>query len=661
MVLTYAKGCGKAAPGGYPGGYGGKGGKGDFSSLRQGNVLRDVLRDLAKGKGKFYGKGGGGYGDAKGGYGNPYAGYGSYGGGAKGGKVMMPDGSFYMESSSAKGGKVEQKAAPPTSPPVPVTYISLAEESTITAEGLPADAPVVAFQKGSLLFSYANALLRDLLVASLPQGQAKSFLEEGGIDGQVEVVHDPDWETYPEVARAVKAEGLEENCIAVAFCKEHKKWGIGLGTNWKARENSSRLALSVALALDCPGLPGLLRNHPDFDHMLGAANLAPGATSRIAKQQAKKKKKWSAVQGQVVEDLGHSAAPVAANSSELPTVAFVDLKEEESTVTAQGMPSSAPVIIFDKYYNGFFKDGQGALSEILDDIETEVVFTHDADWTEFPEIGTAVTEAFPGGEAQDQGFCVASCAAFNKWGLGLASGWKNREMAAKLALAVAICAEGGATLDSAAAAHPKFGKLCAASGFVADPEAVAVLQAEEPPAKKSKKEEPEPEVLGLGESAPEEAALGEPLPQNKPFWLRLPAVPAALVDSMPTNTLVFVTDDGGERKPLLGKADSILAHFAEDHESVVEYVDDPEWVNFPETLAGFEGFNVKDECLHIAVCGVHNVWAASTGRKWKTRNNAAKIALAAVLALKIADSGEAPDVSAFEEFSEFLEESAAVA
>jgi len=54
-------------------------------------------------------------------------------------------------------------------------------------------------------------------------------------------------------------------------------------------------------------------------------------------------------------------------------------------------------------------------------------------------------------------------------------------------LQVAICAEGGPTLDTAAASYPDFGQLCASAGFQASTDGVGLAERPEPVAKKRKK------------------------------------------------------------------------------------------------------------------------------------------------------------------------------
>jgi hypothetical protein len=507
-----------------------------------------------------------------------------------------------------------------------IHWINLTEESSLTAEGLPAEAPVLAYEKGVGVFQSTSYIVYDLL---------------GDDTDKLEMVHDPEWTQFPEVGMAMKEANLEENCMAVA--KADGRWAVGMGGNWKQRENAAKLALCVALACDSPKLDSILRNHSEFAQMLEKAGLAEAPPPSAAPARGKKSK---------AKDPEEEAAP----TNPVPVVHIVTLTEE-STITAEGLPGEAPALCHDKASYAF-SEAHNCLSELVGDIQSEVVFTHDADGDKFPEVAEAIRES----TGATWCFCVATCATAGKWGLGLAGGWKAREVAAKLALAVAICAEGGENLDKMASQYPEFGQMCANAGFVPSGGFVPVAREEtEAPPKKKKKggavvEEAELEEMGgLG------GVSGKPkLPKNAPFWLHLPAAPAVLIDGMPAETLMLFGEEG-QRKALYNHVDKFLSEFVENVETDIEFVDDPTWENFPEVAAAMEEYKLEDACLHIAVCGSAGVWAAGVGRKWKTRNAAAKVALGTVLALQLADSGTGPDMTAFPEFSKFIEEAAACA
>jgi hypothetical protein len=248
--------------------------------------------------------------------------------------------------------------------------------------------------------------------------------------------------------------------------------------------------------------------------MLEKAGLAEAPPPSAAPAKSKKSKAKSYEE----ED-----AP-AANPT--PVVHMIAL-QEESTLTAEGLPGEAPALEHNKASYAF-SEAHNCLSELVGDISAEVVFTHDAEGTEFPEVNKAINET----TGSTMCYCIASCAQFNKWGIGLAGGWKQREVAAKLALAVAICAEGGPNLDQMAASYPEFGQMCANAGFVPTAGFVPVAR-EEAPAKKKRKAAPkveEAELVEMGGLGGTVSGGGKPqLPKNTPFWLNMPAAPAVLI------------------------------------------------------------------------------------------------------------------------------------
>jgi hypothetical protein len=378
--------------------------------------------------------------------------------------------------------------------------------------------------------------------------------------------------------------------------------------------------------------------------MLEKAGLAEAPPPSAAPAKSKKSKAKDYEEAE--------STPTTTNPT--PVVHMVTL-QEESTLTAEGLPGEAPALEYNKASYAF-SEAHHCLSELVEDISSEVVFTHDAEGTEFPEVNAAIRET----TGTTWCYCIASCAKFNKWGIGLAGGWKQREVAAKLALAVAICAEGGPNLDSLAASYPDFGQMCANAGFVPSGGFVPVAK-EEAPVKKKRKTVSKAQEADLAEMGGLGGVVGKPaLPKNAPFWLNLAAPPAVLIDGMPSETLMLFGEDGS-RRALFNHVDKFLAEFVESVETDIEFVDDPSWENFPEVAAALEEYAIDSECLHIAVCGSAGVWAAGVGSKWKTRNVAAKVAIGTVLALRLADSGTGPDMTAFPEFSKFIEEAAALA
>lgn len=600
-------------------------------------------------KGKFGGKGGGkgafggkgaawGAAPAWGGLAaaDPWGGYEGYGakgfgapayGGAFGGAFgarAAGYGTGLGGLAGAPAGAAKPKPAAVAAGP-PVTWITLTEESTITNEGLPAEAPVVVFEKGVSVFGEGSYILCDFLP---------------NMDEEVEFIDDPDWKQFPEIASALRETGLEENCNCVAFAKAQGKWAVGCAPGHKPRQNAAKLALSVALAVENPSVDVVCRGHPDFRAMLLKAEIID-ATVGLGPAPV----------------VGKKAKAAAGSDDSHPDVHWIVLNEE-STLTGQGLPAEGAAVAYNKAQS-IFSSSHHILSCLVEDVAVDCEFVHDPDWKQFPEVARAMKAAAP---VEAQSFVLATCPGSAKWALGLASGWKHRESAGKLALAVAIAQDGGPFVDEAFANYPEFAALVSSGAF--DPEAAAAAAAEPPglglnagmpPAKRQKVAAGNP-LLGLGESGLNQAML---LPKDSPLWLRLETPPAILIDGMPTETLLLNAEETGQRKKLFPSVDEILSLFVENVAAEIEVVDDPSWEQFPEITAALSSeYAPKDECLHVALCGSLGMWAAGTGRKWKTRNCAAKVALATVLALRAAEQGEAPDLSEYPDFSAFLEEAA---
>mmetsp|Transcript_82330 Transcript_82330/g.233459 ORF Transcript_82330/g.233459 Transcript_82330/m.233459 type:complete len:196 (-) Transcript_82330:47-634(-) len=147
-----------------------------------------------------------------------------------------------------------------------------------------------------------------------------------------------------------------------------------------------------------------------------------------------------------------------------PAIHWITL-EEASSLTTEGFPPSAAVIAFGgKEFKGFFANAHHILQELIEDMK-QVVFHDDADWKIFPEVAKAVKRA--GGE--ETCYCVATCAIHGLWAVGLADGWKARENAAKMAMAIALTM-GTDMVQALAMRYPEFGTICASAGLI-DPNA----------------------------------------------------------------------------------------------------------------------------------------------------------------------------------------------
>merc|ERR1719188_294134 len=134
-----------------------------------------------------------------------------------------------------------------------VFWISVGDNA-LTQQGFPPDGAAMVYEKGPNIFSSSAFVLGDIV---------------GDISTEVEIVHDADWEQYPDIGQVVQQATGEEHCFAVAVCASQAKWGIGLASGHKGRENAAKLALAVSLASDNPAVAGkLASSYPEFGAIL---------------------------------------------------------------------------------------------------------------------------------------------------------------------------------------------------------------------------------------------------------------------------------------------------------------------------------------------------------------------------------------------------------
>lgn len=286
----------------------------------------------------------------------------------------------------------------------------------------------------------------------------------GDVAVAVQIDHDPEWEQFPEVGEAVKAAGGPEDCLAVATCAEHGAWAVGIASGWKGREAAAKLALALSVATALDKLGEVAQNHPDFRSLCeGAGLLEP--TAAPPSTGGKKKKRGG---GAAVDPYG--GAPPAWEApwgggpmlvGPQPEVKWIMLAD--SSITASGMPPDAPVIAHDKTFQDTFSCAHNILWDFLGD-QHEPTFEHDADCDQFPEVAQAVQQA--GCEPNCQVICSAP--TLGKWAVGQGGGWKTRETAGKLALAVAI-GVGHERFEEICQTYPQFAALCEQAGLNGPP------------------------------------------------------------------------------------------------------------------------------------------------------------------------------------------------
>jgi len=335
---------------------------------------------------------------------------------------MMGTGGYNMGQQTKGGGQWGASKWADTSsqwagPPADVYWVSVPDTSTLVLNGLPKDGPAIKYEKGKTIFESSTHILREIL---------------GDITTQTQLIHDADWEQFPEIGPILKQATGEEDCFGVAYCPQRGVWGIGIATGWKPRENSCRLALALALAKQDPSVASALSvNYPEFGKLLKGSNKR-------------------AITAEQVED-----------TPSVPPVRFISL-QSEGKITTLGLPKQAPSVEHQgKHMKKYFENTDAILRDLF---ALDVTVEDDPEWTSLPEVGQALQAA----GAEDNCYCVASCASQNCWGAGLASGWQARDKSAKMALALAIAQQTG-RLQELTQKYPEFHEMCASAGLVVGP------------------------------------------------------------------------------------------------------------------------------------------------------------------------------------------------
>jgi len=132
----------------------------------------------------------------------------------------------------------------------PLVYpMAVSGDGAIASRGLPLEGCAMVYDK-KFVDAFSNgAHILESLLSGMP----------------TEIVHDTDWDKFPDVGQALLPCGVEENCYAVGICPTLGKWAIGVGANWKAREHSVKLALAVAVAWESPHYAMTAAHFPVFD------------------------------------------------------------------------------------------------------------------------------------------------------------------------------------------------------------------------------------------------------------------------------------------------------------------------------------------------------------------------------------------------------------
>merc|ERR1712217_781746 len=133
-----------------------------------------------------------------------------------------------------------------------------------------------------------------------------------------------------------------------------------------------------------------------------------------------------------------------------PKVHLLTLTAKAKPVLVEGLPQEGPAIVYDKELKEFFGKSHDILAELVD--PANVSMRDDPEWRITPEIGAQITAA----ACESTCFCLAVAPNKSCWGVGVADGFKGRQLAAKLALALAMSVHAGRA-EELSMRFPEFG------------------------------------------------------------------------------------------------------------------------------------------------------------------------------------------------------------
>lgn len=577
---------------------------------------------------------------------------GKHGGKAGGGKAGGGKGA--RKGGGGALGQQHHQPAPPAQGGGPIMWISV-PHSSLAMSGLMPDAPVVSHDKsmGDIL-SAASYILSDLVP---------------NCENEVEIIHDPDWKTFPEIADAIAQQGGEESCLCVASCPSQGKWGVGAAGSWKHQESTSKLALCIALVAGTDTIHAIQQSHPELAQACAMAGILPSGGGggrrgggRAAGQQyapapMQHKRAWNG--GDAISP-GPAMMPArgmgAIAEGHGAPVAWISVPAG-SQLPQQGLIPDSVAIAFEKGVD-VFSSAHHILSELVPELSEEVSFVHDADCDKYPEI----TAAVKAGGMEGIGQAVALCPSISMWAVGLAYGWKDRERAAKLALSVRI-ASGTDNMEALAANYPDYAAFVNKTGLVEGAGAAPQMwapQAEMHGGGGNKRRRFQEQATpaankGGGKGLPPAAKGLSPLPRDDPVWVQVePSAPVhEALENMPLEALAVSTQGGC--RPLYACVDKVLVKLLETPDTEVQYIDDPDGSVFGSVAEALQQITDEQCQITVAICNTYGTWAIGVGNKWKDRQNAAKVALATLLSVRSCEVGLAPDLSEFPPICDFVE------
>lgn len=250
----------------------------------------------------------------------------------------------------------------------------------------------------------------------------------------IELIHDPEWQDFPEIGQALLDAGGEERSLCLAILPGSSIWAVGVFGKWKVREPTARLAFCVAVAAeaDADAFAEVAGTWPEFVTLCRSAGVAPNGYEAPVSAPAVKRQRT-----------GEEAPKAQVEATEtLPRNVPLWISWPEDVARPELLVDSledACVVSTDnKTGKGLYSRADEAVKRLLvaldvaeDDLKEAVQYHDDPSWDIFPAVGAELKKL----SSVEECSCLAHAGALGVWGVGVGMKGKARHAAAKAALA----------------------------------------------------------------------------------------------------------------------------------------------------------------------------------------------------------------------------------
>lgn len=271
----------------------------------------------------------------------------------------------------------------------------------------------------------ALGFTKDSSLVTLPGSTQPLLRDLVGELSEVEIHHDPGWDTFPAVGAALKAAGGPEECLCIAVCKKFNVWAVGLGSKWKQRESVAKLALCVAITLKTSEFEDVIQTWTDFLSFRERVRKASVPASSFYPTDDHPDRRQAAA-----KEPPREAQPDASFPRDVPLWTRVPSSKQ---MPLEVRTCRREVLVFStemKGNLGLIKSADEALDRLAVNVATDVEYFDDPDWTVFPTVADIVRSL----GQREECLCVAVCQSRGAWGIGISNKKRNRTVAAKVAL-----------------------------------------------------------------------------------------------------------------------------------------------------------------------------------------------------------------------------------